>query len=142
MAQVAAVPAKVWSELVTPAHWWNPQHSWSGMADNLTLEPRAGGCFCEKLADGGSVRHMEVMFAAPGKVLRLAGALGPLQTEALAGALSFDLAARDGGTQVTLTYKVGGYSSQPFTMWGPAVDGVLGEQLGRLKRQVETGKSQ
>jgi hypothetical protein len=37
------------------------------------------GCFCEKLPDGGGVRHMEVAYLAPGKSLRLAGDLGPLQ---------------------------------------------------------------
>ncbi len=39
-----------------------------------------------------------------------------------------------------LTYSVGGFIDGGFDKMAPAVDGVLGEQLERLKRFVETGK--
>ena len=47
--------------------WWDPSHTWSGSAKNLTFEPKAGGCFCEKLADGGSVQHGRVIYRPAGK---------------------------------------------------------------------------
>ena len=49
------------------------------------MELHAGGCFCERLKDGGSVQLLQVVYAAPGEGLRLRGALGPLQTEASTG---------------------------------------------------------
>jgi hypothetical protein len=43
------------------------------------------------LKDGGSVEHLQVVYAAPGQGLRLRGALGPLQTEGVDGTLSWAL---------------------------------------------------
>ena len=43
--------------------WWNPEHSYSGVAANFSIDARAGGCFCERLKDG-SVAHMTVVFVA------------------------------------------------------------------------------
>jgi len=61
----------------------------------------AGGCFCERLKDGGSVQHLQVVYAAPGQGLRLRGALGPLQTEGVEGTLGWTLKPGEGGTNVT-----------------------------------------
>jgi len=41
---------------------------------------------------------------------------------------------------VELTYTVGGYRPGGLEEWAPAVDGVLGGQLLRLERLMETGK--
>jgi hypothetical protein len=46
------------------------QRSRSGFsrdAANLSTELRAGGCFCERLKDGRSVQHLQVVYAAPRK---------------------------------------------------------------------------
>jgi hypothetical protein len=72
---------------------------------------RAGGCFCERLKDGGSVQHLQVVYAAPGKGLRLRGALGPLQMEGVDGTLAWTLKPAEGGTSVTQSYAVGGYNA-------------------------------
>ncbi len=76
---IQAAPDEVYRSLLRPADWWNPQHTFSGDAHNLSIEPKPLGCFCEKLTDGGGVRHMEVVYLQPGKTLRMLGALGPLQ---------------------------------------------------------------
>jgi uncharacterized protein YndB with AHSA1/START domain len=137
---IAATPAKVYAALLKPAKWWSAEHTWSGNAANLSLSGKAGGCFCEKLDDGGSVLHMTVVYAAPGSELRLSGALGPLQTEAAQGVLTLSLAAKDEGTELTETYSVGGYTKGGWVAWAPDVDAVVTEQLGRLKTYAETGK--
>jgi len=129
---IAAPPAQVWAALVAPARYWDPAHSYSSVAANLTLEPRAGGCFCEALEGGGSVEHMRVVMVMPNRTLRLSGALGPLQSEGLAGALTWQLEAADGGTRVTQTYVVGGNMRHDRAAIGPGVDAVLREQLTRL----------
>jgi uncharacterized protein YndB with AHSA1/START domain len=140
-AKFAAPPARVWSALVEPARWWDPEHTWSGDAANLSLDPAPGGCFCEKLPDGGGVRHLTVVYAAPGSLLRLTGALGPLQQHGVAGSLTFQLEPAADGTTVTLTYSVGGYWPGGLATMAAPADGMLGAQFGRLKALVETGSA-
>lgn len=139
---IAAPPEKVYAALGEIDKWWHPQHTWSGSAANLHLSLQAGGCFCENLENGGSVQHMVVVYAAPGKEVRLSGGLGPLQREAAVGSLVFLLSAKGTATEVAQTYTVGGYTKGGWAAWAPTVDAVQSEQLGRLKRYVETGKPQ
>lgn len=120
--------------------WWDSAHTFSRVAANLSLELRAGGCFCERLKDGGSVQHMQVVYAAPGAGLRLHGALGPLQVEGVDGTLNWTLKPAEGGTSVTQSHVVGGYIGSGMEQWAPRVDRVLDEQLQRLRSFVE-GKS-
>ncbi len=138
--EIAAPPAKVWASIVQPATWWDSRHTWSGSAANLSLAAASGGCFCERLPNGGSVLHMSTVYAAPGQKLTLFGALGPLQTSGAAGHMTFGLAEKDGKTALTVTYDVGGYMKGGLDKIAAPVNGVLGQQVARLKRQVETGK--
>jgi uncharacterized protein YndB with AHSA1/START domain len=139
---VAAPPAKVYAAFSKVGKWWNPEHTWSGNSANLSLSTKPGGCFCEKLENGGGAQHMVVVYAAPGKELRLNGALGPLQTEAAIGNLALTLNPKDDGTELTWVYSVSGYTKGGWTAWAPDVDAVLNEQFTRLKGYVETGKAQ
>jgi uncharacterized protein YndB with AHSA1/START domain len=140
VATIEAPARRVYDSLVKIGSWWNPQHSFSGLGTNLVLDPRAGGCFCEALANGGSVHHMTVVMAMPDKLLRMTGALGPLQPEGVAGSMTWSLRPVDSGTELTLTYIVGGYARRPLTEWAPDVDAVLSDQVSRLKNFVETHK--
>lgn len=140
-AEVRATPAAIWARLVHPEDWWNKAHSWSGNAANLSMTPASGGCFCEKLSDSGFVEHARIIFAAPGKLLRLSGALGPLQGEALAGTLTVKITpGQNGMSSVDFEYVVGGYSRLPLLEIAPAVDAVLAEQHGRLLKLIASGK--
>jgi uncharacterized protein YndB with AHSA1/START domain len=137
---IRAAPGDVYRRLVrNVGDWWAPNHTFSGNAHNLSIEEKAMGCFCEKLPDGGGVRHMEVVYFAPGKTLRLSGALGPLQAIAAIGSMTIELSAAEGGTKLEVTYAVAGYLAGGMNSWAAPVDGVLEEQFGRLKRYVETG---
>lgn len=133
-------PEKAYATFVDIAAWWNPSHTYSGSAANLTLEARPGGCFCEKLPNGGGVEHMRVVMARPAQTLRMAGGLGPLQASALAGSMTWTFAAVPEGTRVQLTYGVGGYMQGGVDKMAGPVDGVLAEQIGRFKLLVDTGK--
>jgi hypothetical protein len=77
---------------------------------------------------------------APGKSAILDGALGPLMFSGAAGHLVWSLEEKAGHTTLTQTYYVGGYYPGGLDKLAPAVDEVLGEQVGRLKSYVETGK--
>ena len=68
--------ARVWSALIQPGQWWSSVHTFSHDAHNLTLDPRAGGCWCEALPSGGGVRHMAVVYVAPGQTLRVGVSIG------------------------------------------------------------------
>ena len=126
--------------LVRIGKWWNPTHSYSGKVSNLSLEPKAGGCFCEKLAGGGSVEHMRVVYAEPGKTLRLQGGLGPLQAQAAAGTLTWTLKPVMNGTEIVQTYAVSGYFPGGTEKLAPGVDKVLAEQLARLQQKLGHGR--
>jgi len=136
-AHVASAPDKAYAVLLIPSHWWNSEHTYSGNAANLTLEARAGGCWCESLPGGGSVQHMTVVWVAPGKVLRLRGGLGPLGGLAVEGVMTWTLKSEGGGTDIALSYAVSGMSPQGFDSLAKAVDQVLAEQLERLKKLLE-----
>ncbi|MBO9709855.1 MAG: SRPBCC family protein [Caulobacter sp.] len=140
---VIAAPAdRVYAALSQPSAWWSGEHTWSGSAASLSLAPMAGGCFCEKLPGGGSVLHMTVVYAQPGKALRLFGALGPLQASGASGHLAWTLSEADGRTTLVQTYDVGGYMKGGLDRIAPTVDQVLGQQLDRLKAYAETGKAE
>ena len=135
---IAAEPERVYDALTTEIHlWWDATHSYSGKAENFYLQARAQGCFCEKLPSGGSVRHLEVVFADPGKQLRLSGGLGPLQTMGVAGSMSFTLVAQGSGTRLEYRYEVGGYTAGGLAALAGPVDQVQLGQLNRLKAFVE-----
>jgi uncharacterized protein YndB with AHSA1/START domain len=140
-ATINASPAKVYAALTgSIGGWWDPAHTFSRDARNLSLEGKPGGCFCERLPDGGGVQHMLVVYASPDKLLRLSGAIGPLQEAALVGTMSWNLRQTGGGTAVELSYAVGGFRAGGFRDLATVVDGVLRGQLNRLKAFVETGR--
>lgn len=125
--------AAAWKGLVEDVgRWWPADHSWWGDSSKLSIQPRAGGCFCE--VDGErQAAHMTVTFVDPGKLLRMSGGLGPLQGMGLSGALEWRFApAEGGGTRITLHYVVGGYSPSDLGKFAPAVDKVQAGQLGAL----------
>ena len=143
IAEVATEPDVVWKRLIAPKSYWSKAHSWSGSSDGFYIDAQAGGCFCELFqeqgADGktkttGSVEHMRVIFAQPGKVLRMQGALGPLQSEAVLGTLTVAMEVlKDGkGTKLSFSYVVGGHMRYKVADIAPAVDKVLGEQFKSL----------
>jgi uncharacterized protein YndB with AHSA1/START domain len=145
-AEVAADQQAVWKTLIAPAKWWSSDHTWSKDAANLYLDAQATGCFCEKLpkpADApadqrmGSVEHMHIVFADPPRgVLRMTGALGPLQGEALHGTLTVTLTKTETGSRIQLEYVVGGYMRFKGEEIAPAVDGMLGGQLAGLVKAL------
>ena len=137
---VNAAPDAAWKALVDVASWWNGAHSYSGDAANMSIDARPGGCFCERLANGGGVAHMTVVFASPSTVLRMTGGLGPLQGSGLAGSMTWRIIPAPPAAKIEVSYSVGGYMQGGFDKMAPAVNGVLGEQLNRLKSLIDTGR--
>lgn len=129
----ALAPSAAFKRFTNIAAWWSSDHTFSGSAKNLHLDARAGGCWCETLANGG-VRHMEVIYVEPGKALRLTGGLGPLQSMAVVGTMDVTFAPAGVGTKVTMTYSAAGYTLDGLDKIAPAVDRVLGEQMASFAK--------
>jgi len=132
-------PPVIWAALADVAKWWDPEHTYSGDARNLTLEPFVRGCFCEKLGLYAGIEHGSVVYAMPAKTLRISGALGPLQEFGITGVMTWQIEPAAGGSRITFTYNVGGFADRPLADWAPIVDEVLGGQLQRLARYVTAG---
>jgi hypothetical protein len=133
---VKAAPERAYAATVDVAKWWGSDHTYSGNAANLRLDARAGGCWCEKLA-GGGVEHLHVVLAWPGRLLRLTGGLGPLQSGALNGTLTFEYKSGADGNSIAVTYLVAGHFGGGLDKVAAGVDHVLAEQLGRLQQFVD-----
>jgi len=132
-------PPTVWAALSDVAKWWSPEHTYSGVADNLSLDPVVSGCLCEKLSLYAGIEHARVVYALPAKTLRLNGALGPLQEFGVTGSLTWQIDPAGAGSRLTMTYSVGGYADRPLADWAPIVDEVLVSQVKRLGRYVNAG---
>lgn len=144
-AEVTTPPAETWRKLVNPALWWSSQHTFSGDAANLTLDPVPGGCFCEKLPvskdapkgqPAGGVQHLRVVYVEPQRAIRLTGALGPLQSEALLGSLTMTVKPTEKGSRILWEYVVGGFMRYNVNDIAPAVDRMLSGQIAGLAEKL------
>lgn len=135
--EVATDPQRSWRALVEDiGAWWPRDHTWWGAESTLSLEARAGGCFCERAGER-SAEHLRVVFADAPNRLRLVGGLGPLQGMGLHGALEFSIDAReDSGSTVRMRYTVGGYSATDLSEFAPVVDRVQALQLEGLRKHL------
>ncbi len=134
-----APPESVYQRLLSIANWWSSRHTFSGDAHNLSIDPKPMGCWCERLPNRGGVRHMQVVNVMPGKLLVMTGGLGPLQSMAATGAMTFVFTPANGGTKLDITYSVTGYLPAGVNTLSAPVDNVLTEQFTRFKNYVDTG---
>jgi hypothetical protein len=129
---------RAFAAMTRPADWWDSDHSWSGSAANFTFEPRAGGCWCEALRDGGSLEHGRIVTYDPGRGLIVMNSLlGPLMETGMAGRLIWRVEPADqaGRSVIRWLYRVNIPSSRnpaQDAVFAAAVDQVLAQQLARL----------
>ncbi len=117
--------------------WWSDDHTISGDAAKLSIDPRPQGCFCETLGGGAGLVHQTVTFVNPTVMLRLTGGLGPLGLMGVEGNMLWEFFDDPGGTRVRFSYAVGGYHPDGLDTLAPAVDAVIGEALMRLAAFAE-----
>jgi len=70
--------------------------------------------------------------------------LGPFQSIAGNGVMTWTITPATGGSKLELTYQIAGYANVSLTgrdyeAWSKAADGMLADQFARLKRSIETG---
>lgn len=113
--------------------WWSKEHTYSGDAGRMSLQLRAGGCWCETLENGGGIEHMRVTYVQPGERIVLTGSLGPLLYEATTAVMDVKVERIAGGSRVTMNYKAAGFAKGGAAGMAPLIDQVLGEQMKRFR---------
>lgn len=136
------IPCKAKPEIVYDSfvnhvgEWWDAAHTYTQDAKNLSVEAKPHGGFIEKLPDGGFVRHFEIVYLAPNKTIRLEGGMGPLQEQGIAGSMTINFKPVDAGTNIELTYNVGGFmpgGEAKMKQWSTPVKMVITQQMHRLR---------
>ena len=143
-AVVAAAPEAAWAAMLVTRQWWNGEHSYSGdrgqpddgaRRRRLLLRDDPGN------GNGGAAARSSTCACSTsirGSTLRLRGALGPLQAEAVTGVLTMTVEASGTGPR-----RSPGTTSSAVTCASPMADiaprstGVVGEQLIRLGQRLE-----
>ena len=133
-AQIVVPQERAYEVFGRIGSWWDDAHTYSGAASNMSLSTNAGGCFCERLPDGGGVEHMRVAYVVPGERLVLTGSLGPLLYAATTGVMDVKFERIAGGTRVTMDYKAAGFAEGKAADLAPLVDQVLGTQMARYRQ--------
>lgn len=134
-------PEEAWRALTRVNRWWSSAHTYSGDARRLSLEPRAGGCWCERW-DGQSVEHARVVLVterAGVRTLRTIGGFGPLQEMGVNGVMTFTISPLASGAKIEMTYRVSGDTGLGLDALAAPVNQVLMEQFGRLSRYTASG---
>jgi uncharacterized protein YndB with AHSA1/START domain len=132
--QLVVPPQEAFAAFGRVGSWWDDEHTYSGSSDNMTMSLRPGGCFCERVPDGGGgIEHMRVTYVAPGERAVLTGSLGPLLFEATAGVMDVKFEGVAGGSRVTMDYKAAGFAGGGADTMAPLVDEVLAEQMRRFR---------
>ncbi|HAH09621.1 MAG TPA: ATPase [Alphaproteobacteria bacterium] len=138
---VTADASAAFERFVKIGSWWSKAHTYSGEAKNLKIDLTPGGCWCERVGQGGFVKHMEVLTALPGQHLAFQGGLGPLQRLGASGVMAVDFKTKDGKTDVSMVYTVTGlFDDKEVAGLAAAVDGVLGEQIKRYADAKTSGE--
>ncbi len=122
---------EMWERLIHPETWWHPDHTYSGDAENLSLDAQAGGLWKEVWA-GGSVSHGRVLTVEEGKVLRMDAPFGPLQQLGAYTVWTITLSAVEEGTKVIFDEVSTAPASANMSETAKAVDFVKSEAMSRL----------
>ncbi|HEX8661971.1 MAG TPA: hypothetical protein VF686_08885 [Brevundimonas sp.] len=132
-----AVPADFIDALEHIGEWWNPAHTYSGDARNLSLALDAGTCFCEAMPDGSTFDHGGVYEYDPATGVLIDAALGPLRGKTTLSNWSIGWTGANRGTELVMSYVVRG---EGLGAMADGVDTVMGEQFQRMVHFVEYGE--
>ncbi|MEM5518621.1 SRPBCC domain-containing protein [Henriciella sp. AS95] len=131
-------PEDMWERLLQPVAWWHPDHTYSGSADHLTLDPEAGGTWTENWGMN-SVTHGTVLSIIEGESIRLDAPFGPLQGMAVNVVWTITIEPDGEGTRVIFDEIANGSSASALDQIAPAVDGVKQQAIDRLTMTSEEG---
>lgn len=114
--------------------WWNPDHTYSGDAANLSIALDPGACLCEALADGSVFEHGAVAEYDPETGVLIDAPLGPLHGRAERSDLSIGWA----GNTLVMSFVVRGPGLGAFA---DPVEAVMRDQFGRMTHFIHYGEA-
>jgi hypothetical protein len=127
---------QAYAQFMKIGEWWNADHTYFGQSENLSIQAKAGGCFCEKSGEK-EVLHMTVSYVDPEKEIRMIGGLGPLQMMGVQGGMSWKfIDINDNQTQIVHHYQVSGFSKDGLEFLAPIVDKVQTQQVDSLVNKL------
>ena len=126
-------PEKLWDRLIKPSTWWSDAHTYSGDADNLSLQASAGGAWRENW-EGNSVLHGTVLLSQEHQVLRLSAPFGPLQNMGVTVVWTITLKPNGDGASVEFLETATGGAQSALDKIAPAVDSVKQQAIENLVR--------
>ena len=138
--EVKTTPVEAYDQFIRIEEWWLEGHTWYGRSENLSIEPKAGGCFCEISGDN-QVLHMLVSYVQPGVELKMVGGLGSLQMMGVHGAMSWRFEPIADGTRIIQTYNVTGYAPGGLKEVADIVDSIQTSQLNSLVNKLSSDNS-
>ncbi|MFP6794415.1 MAG: hypothetical protein VB996_14225 [Pseudomonadales bacterium] len=138
--EVKTTPVEAYDQFIRIEEWWLEGHTWYGRSENLSIEPKAGGCFCEISGDN-QVLHMLVSYVQPGVELKMVGGLGSLQMMGVHGAMSWPFEPIADGTRIIQTYNVTGYVPGGLKEVADIVDSIQTSQLNALVNKLSSDNS-
>ncbi|RIJ23531.1 hypothetical protein D1224_04515 [Henriciella barbarensis] len=124
---------EIWERLIQPDTWWHPDHTYSGDAEHLWLNPNAGGPWMESW-EGNVVEHGRVLSILENRMLRLDAPFGPLQGLGVQVVWTITLEAdvESGNTKIVFDEVANGSSQSDLAQIAPAVDIVKQQAIERL----------
>ena len=136
--ETQATPEAAFSALTDISLWWSPDQTSSGHAINMSLDTTPGGCLCEAWPEG-LTKHAEVVQVRFGAMVRLVGAMGPLQEMGVSEVQDLTVEPSSAGARVRWTASVKGVPSDRLQMIAPVIDAMIAEQMARLQSYLATG---
>lgn len=133
-----ASPEEAYLAFTRIEKWWDPAHTYSGDAANLSLSLKPGGAFVEALPGVGFATHLELVYVLPGQEIRLLGGLGPLQPMGVHGALTVQFKPHPRGSEIIMLYNVSGFYDKGLDTLAAIVDQV---QAGQMQRHASYADS-
>lgn len=135
--QSDASPEQMIAAVRALPEWWDPAHTYTGDADNLSLAFEPGGCWCEARADGTTFRHAEVVEIAPNRVTMNAP-LGPLHGRATRADLAWTIGGHTPGDTIALQFTVEGPGLGPMA---DPVHTVMSQGWSRYVHYLTSGEA-
>ena len=139
--QEANVDSKTaYQQFLKVNEWWNAEHTYFGKSENLFIEAKANGCFCEVEGDK-QVLHMIVSYVEPNKEIKMIGGLGPLQMMGVNGGMSWKfIDLGNNKSKVIHHYQVSGAIDGGLDKIAPFVDQVQTIQVSALINKLSLKK--
>ena len=115
------------------SRWWDPAHTYTGSAANLSLDLTPGGCWCERFPDGTDFDHGRTVSVGSDRFV-FDAPFGPMRGKVTSARLTISWPAANDGWTPTWTMVVEGPG---IGAMADTVDAVMGNGYMRWLYYLE-----